>query len=118
MASRPDGYRPVEALGTLSLDSPSGRSLNLVANGDELRLEVPDLQEARAIMPRSFRCRRRALRFLAELFSTHGLIFTLESGGTPVFRFGHGVAPNWLARLLGLAPAHIRVSAAGLLFRR
>jgi hypothetical protein len=118
MASRPDGYRPVEALGTLRLDTPSGRSLNLVANGEGLRLEVPDLQEARAIMPRSFRGRRRALRFLAELFSTHGLIFSLESGGTPVFRFGHGVAPSWLARLLGLAPANIPFSAIGLLFRR
>jgi hypothetical protein len=118
MASRPDGYRPVEALGTLRLDTPGGRSLNLVASGRELRMEVPELKEVRAIMPRSFRGRRRSLRFFADLLATHGLTFSLEIDARPVFRIGHSVAPGWLARLLGLAPARIPVSAIGLLFRR
>ena len=39
MASRPEGFRPVEAQGTLSLDTPGGRSVNLVAEGEDLRLE-------------------------------------------------------------------------------
>ena len=118
MASRPEGYRPVEAHGALRLDTPGGRSLALVASGVELRLDLPDLQEVRAIMPRSFRGRRRALRFFAKLFATHGLKFSLESRGRPILRFGHSVAPSWLARLLGLAPAYVPLAAIGLLFRR
>lgn len=50
MASRPEGYRPVEALGTLRLETPGGPSLDLVAGGRELRLDLPDLREVRAIM--------------------------------------------------------------------
>lgn len=118
MASRPESFQPVEAHGTLRLDTPAGRSLDLVANGEELRLELPTLREARGIMPRSFRSRRRALRFLASLLATHGLALSLEAGGKPVFRVGHRVTPSWLARLLGLAPAYVPVSAIGLLFRR
>lgn len=118
MASRPEGYRPVAAHGTLRLDTPSGRSLDLVANGVELRLALPDLQEARAIMPRSLRARRRALRFFASMLATHGLAFSLEARGKPLLRVGHRVTPSWLARVLGLAPAYIPLSAIGLLFRR
>ena len=118
MASRPDTCRPVEARGSLRLDTPGGRSLDLVANGAALHLAVPDLQEARTIMPRSFRDRRRALRFVARLLATHGLTLSLEAGGRPVLRVGHDITPSWLARLLGLAPAYVPVSAIGLLFRR
>ncbi len=118
MTSRPDGYRPVEAQGTLRLDTPGGRSLNLVADGDKLRMDLPDWKEARVLLPRSFRARRRALRFVANMFAIHGLTFHLEAAGKPVLRLGHGVTPSWFARLLGLAPANIPVSAIGTLFSR
>jgi hypothetical protein len=58
------------------------------------------------------------LRFFATLFATHGLLFSLEAGGKLLFRFGHDVSPNWLARLLGLAPAYLPLTAIGLLLRR
>jgi hypothetical protein len=118
MASRPESYRPIEAHGTLHLDTPGGGSLDLVANGEELRLALPDLREALAVMPRSLRGRRRALHFFASLLATHGLALSVEAAGRPVLRVGHRVTPSWLARLLGLAPAFIPLSAIGLLLRR
>ena len=118
MAPRPEVFRPVDAEGTLRLDTPSGRSLKLVADGANLRLDVPRWADARAMMPRSFLGRRRAMRFAANMFATHGLTLSLESAGNSVMRLGHNTAPSWLARLLGLAPAYIPVSALRLLFRR
>ena len=118
MAPRPEDVRPVDAHGTVRVDTPAGRSLEAVADGDNIRLELPGWRTAREFMPRSFRGRRRALHLFANLFATHGLTFTLESGGKPMLRLGHDVPPSWLARLLGLAPAYVPVSAIGVLFRR
>jgi hypothetical protein len=118
MASRPEAVRPVDAHGTVRLDTPGGSTLNLVADGENLRLELPGWHAARELMPRSFRGRRQTLRAFAELFATHGLTFNLESGGTPLLRLGHDASPNWFARLLGLAPAQVPVSAIGFLFKR
>lgn len=118
MAFRPETCRPIEAHGALRLDTPGGRSLDLVAHGEELRLELQDLREARTFMPRTLRDRRRALRLFASQLAAHGLVFKLEAGGKPVLRVGHRVTPSWLARLLGLAPAYVPVSVIGLLFRR
>jgi hypothetical protein len=118
MASRPEAVRPVDAHGTVRLDTPGGRTLNLVADGENLRLELSGWRAARELMPRSFRGRRRSLQGLADLFATHGLTFNLESGGKPLLRLGHGAQANWFARLLGLAPAQVPVSAIGFLFKR
>ena len=118
MAPRPEVFRPVDAEGTLRLDTPSGRSLKLVADGTNLRLDVPRWADARVMLPRSFRGRRQSIRSIANMFATHGLTLSLESAGKPVLRIGHNTAPSWLARLLGLAPAYIPVSALRLLFRR
>jgi len=118
MAPRPEDVRPVDAHGTVRVDTPAGRPLDLVADGENIRLELPGWRAARELMPRSFRGRRRSLHVLAKLFSAHGLTLSLESGGRPVLSLGHNVSPSWLARLLGLAPANIPVSAIGVLFRR
>ena len=118
MASRPEDLRPVDVHGALRLDAPGGRSLDLQACGDELHLELRELREARAIMPRSFRSRGRAIGLFASVLRVHGLRFSLVSGGKLIMRFGHGEAPSWLARILGLAPAYVPLTAIGLLFRR
>ena len=102
----------------LRLDTPGGRSLELVADGESLRMEVPGWRDARELMPRSFRGRRQSLRLLAKLFATHGLTLSLESAGKPVLRLGHDAAPILVSRLLGLAPAYSPLSAFGLLFWR
>ena len=118
MAPRPEDVRPVDAHGTVRLETPAGRSLDLLADGENIRLELPGWRTVRELMPRSFRGRRRALHLLANLFATHGLTFSLESGGKLILRFGHNVPPSWLARLLGLAPAYVPVSAIGALLRQ
>ena len=118
MASRPELFRPVEAHGTLRLDTPGGRSLELAAHGEQLRMEIPGWREARELMPRSFRGRRRSLHLLASLFATHGLTLSIDSAGKTILQLGHGVAPGLLSRLLGLAPARVSLSALGLLLRR
>ena len=118
MASRPDAFRPVEAHGTLRLDTPGGASLELEAHGGQLRMDLPGWREARELMPQSFRHRRRSLRLLAALLASHGLTLSIESAGKTFFRLGHNVVPTFLGRLLGLAPAHVSLSAFGLLFRR
>ena len=102
----------------LRLDTPGGRALELVADGENLRMKVTGWSDVHAIMPPSFGSRRRSLRLMAKLFAEHGLTFSIESGGKPVFRLGHTVVPGLLSRLLGLAPAHVPFSALGLLFRR
>ncbi len=115
---RPDPFLPIEAQGTLRLDAPTGRSLDLVADGTALQLELPGWAEARDLMPRSFKARATAVRSLALVLQNYGLTFSLQSAGTSLCMLGHGVRPTWLARLLGLAPAHIPLSAIRLLFRR
>lgn len=109
---------PVDARGTLRIDAPTGRSLDLLADGDTLRLELPGWPEARAMMPRSFSGRARALERLGRLLNELGLVLSLESAGNPVLRLGHGVSANWLGRLFGGASANISLSAISLIFRR
>lgn len=117
MAPRPDSLRRIDVHGTLRVDTPGGRSLDLAADGGHLRLELSGRQDARDLF-RGFPGRRRALHSLARLFAIHGLTLTMESAGRPVFLLGSHAKPNWLARLLGLAPAQIPLSAIGLLLRR
>ena len=117
MAPRRSDFRPIEAQGHLRFDTPEGHSLNLVADGENLRLDLPGWREARAVAPRSFRGRKQALGFLAKRLATHGLTLSVESAGKPVLQLGYETTPNWLARLLGLSPAYVPVSAIRMIFR-
>lgn len=116
MASRPE--RPVAAEGTLRFDTPSGRSINMVADGESLRVEMPSLGDARTLWPRSYSDRKRAMHSIANVFAMHGLTISVESAGKSVLRLGHNASPSLLARVLGLAPAYIPFSAIRVLFRR
>ncbi len=117
MAPRPDFFRAVDAEGVLHLVTPSGELLELVADGPSVRLEVPRGVNVWALLPGSFRSRRQTIRFAAKALATHGLTLTAESAGRCVLRMGYNTTPGWFARLLGLAPAYIPVSALRLLFR-
>lgn len=114
----PDASLPVDAQGKLRIDAPTGRSLELTADGDILWLELPGWPEARALMRASLGARAQTLARLGKVLGRHGLMLSLESSGKPVFQLGHGVPPNWFARLLGLGPARVPLSAVALLFRR
>ena len=115
MASKPESTRPVEAHGSLRLDTPGGRSLNLVADGDTLRLELPGWGDSLSLLPRSMRGRARAVRFLSDQLATHELALSLETDGQSVVRLGHDTTPSWLARLLGLGATNLRLSALRML---
>lgn len=117
-APRPEVLLPVEAHGTLRLDSPDGRALQLLADGDTLRVDLPGRDAARSLMPRSFRRGRMALRALDSTLSRYSLTLSVESSGESLMRLGRNVKPSWLARLLGLAPAHIPFSAVRFFLRR
>lgn len=116
-ASRPDIFLPVEAQGHLRLDAPSGRSLELVADGDTLRLDVERFRDVRSMIPRSARLRGQSTRTLAAVLSTYGLTLRVVSAGKTVFEIGRQARPSWLARLIGLAPARIPFSAIRFLLR-
>ena len=116
-ASRPDISLPVEAQGHLRLDAPSGRTLDLVADGDTLRLNVENFRDIRSMIPGSARLRGQSARMLGKALSTYGLTLRVVSAGKSVFEIGGEAKPNLLARLLGLAPARIPFSAIRFLFR-
>jgi hypothetical protein len=107
---------PIEAHGHVRLESPGGRSLNVVADGSTLHLELSGRSDLRSLMPRSLSASRRAVRHANRVLTALGLMVSLESGGRPVFQLGADVRPSLLARLIGLAPARIPFSAIRLLF--
>lgn len=117
MASKPEALRPIDAHGSLRIDTPSGRSLNLVADGETLRLELPGWADARGALPRSLGGRIRAARLVADALSMHGLTLNLESAGRPVVRFGRDASTGWLARLLRLGATEVSLSSLRLLFK-
>jgi len=117
-APTPERKLPVEARGHLRLDAPSGRTLGLVADGETLRLNVPGWRDLVAVVPRSARFRGQSIRALGNVLSTCDLALSVESAGSVVCRVGRNVRRNWIARLLGLAPARIPVTAVRLLFKR
>ncbi|MEE4161509.1 MAG: hypothetical protein V2I25_03315 [Woeseiaceae bacterium] len=117
-APAPEAYRPIDAEGRLRLEAPSGRTLEVVAEGNALRLDVPTWSELSALVPRARGTRSRLLRVVGELLSSHGLTLRLESGGRTFFELGATVRPNWLARLFRLAPARLQLSAITLFLRR
>lgn len=117
MASRPEPFRPVDAHGSLRINTPSGRPLNLAAHGEMLRVELPGWGDARGILPRSLRGRIRAIRTVADMLAAHGLLLSLELAGEPVVRLGHGTASSWLSWLLGLGSTDLSIKALRALAR-
>ena len=118
MASQPDLHLPIEAQGTLRLEAPTGRSFELKADGARVSAELPGWSELHSAVPRSFRARTRLIRTFAKLLSINGLTMSLQTNGRPVFELGCGTKPNWLSRLLGLAPAYVSLSVFRLIFKR
>ena len=117
MASQPEPTLPIEAHGIVRLESPTGRSFDLVADGAAMNADLPGWSDIRSAIPSTFRARSRSIHALAGILSTTGLTLILNAGGVPVFKIGRGIKPNWLSRLLRLAPAYVSLSALRLLFR-
>ena len=118
MAARAEPFLPVEAQGLLRFDAPTGRTVGVRALGSELHVEVPGWAEIKAALPASPRLRRQSLRVADSALRTYGLKLSMHTSGRPFLQLGHDTSANWLARLLGLAPANIRLSAIALFLRR
>ena len=117
-APAPEACRLIDAEGRLRLEAPSGRRLEFVAEGSALRLDVPTWTELSALVPQTRGTRSRLLRRAGVLLSTHGLTLRVESGGRTCFELGAAIRPNWLSRLLRLAPGRLSLSAIALFLRR
>lgn len=109
---------PVEARGLLRFEPPVGRPLEVIAEGARLRAKLPSFREARRVFPYVTNMRGRALRFVGSALATHGLTLSLESAGRPVLQLGYDASPNWLARVLGLAPARVPFSSIRWILKR
>ena len=114
----PELVLPIEARGSVRLEGPGGRLLDLVADGPSLRLELSGRSDLRLVMPGSLAAGRRAVREASAILNTLGLVLSLETRGHPVVQLGANVRPSLLARLLGFAEARIPFSAVRLLFAR
>ena len=116
--SAPDLSLPVEAQGHLRLDAPSGRTLDFLANGDTLTLDVPTRGELDGLSPSSWTARLRATRNLSTVLSAGALTLKLTTRGRVFLELGANVRPNWFARLARLGPVRLKRPFIGLLLRR
>ena len=78
---------------------------------------MPGWAELRQLAPRSLFAQRRALASALRSLRTLRLALQIDVDGHNAFRLGHGVRTSWLARLLGLASADIRVATVVALLR-
>jgi hypothetical protein len=109
-ASKPDTLLPVSVRGDLRVDSPSGATLRLHADGNQLFLAVPRWAELDRLGPRSMIARRRALVDAIRYLRTLGLAMTIDVAGRHVLGIGDGVKTTLLARMLGIRSADLRFS--------
>ena len=116
--SAPDLSLPVEAQGHLRLDAPSGRTLELVADGDALTLEVPTWAELNDLSPSSWRVRLTMLRNLSAVLSTCALTLNLTTRDRVFLELGANVRPGWFARLARLGPVRLKGPVTGFFLRR
>lgn len=119
ISGRADRLTPVEAQGLLRLDGPRGRSLRLEAEGATLRLIAESYGELRSVAPPTRAQRRRALAAAHRVLHQLDLSLEVRIGARTLLGLGRDVRVNWLARVLGYAPARVPFSAlAAMLGRR
>ncbi len=102
----------------MRLDAPSGRTLDFVADGDALTLDVPTWAELDGLSPTSWTARSSAVQKLSAVLSTCALTLRLTTRGKVFLELGAKVRPNWFARLAGLGPVRLKSPVIGLFFRR
>lgn len=85
--------------------------MHLTAEGSTVRLTVPGWPELRLLAGQPGRRRRRSLHVAGTVLEGLGLALRVEMAGRVILGIGPGMRTNWLARLLGLAPARVPMSA-------
>lgn len=106
---------PVDARGKLRLVAPTGRHLNLRAEGDVLRLDISGWDDLSGVTPTSFSSTRRFVRAASSTLLTTGLRFELSVDGKSAVAIGTDVRPSLISRLLGLGSARIALRRIPLL---
>ena len=109
---------PVEVRGGLCLDTPSGRTVQLRAEGRSLLLDVPGWPELNSMAPRSFRGRRNALAAAAKQLATLGVAVDINLRGSRLVSFGAGVKPTLLSRMFSLGSVNLPFTALSGAWRR
>ena len=105
----PEAALPIDAAGRLGIRSPGGVDLSLEAHGSTLKVEVGtlgDLLRLRREVPRAAGS-RPGLDAAAAASRLTDLECVVRLRRREIVRIGPGTRPNWLSRLLGLAPACI-----------
>ncbi len=109
--SRPELSLPVDALGGLTIQSPSGVELVLRGEAGVLRLDVGTpsdlLRLFRDLPPRA--ARRRLSGDACRIGRLADLELAVVLGRREVARIDRSARSHWLARLLGLGPVQLRI---------
>jgi len=101
---------PIDVVGDLHLESPTGHPVRLKADGSRLRLAVPAWAELSGLGPRSLLMQRRRLVVAIRSLQRLRLTLDIDVDGHTAFALGTGVKTSLLARLLGLRSTDIGVS--------
>ncbi len=117
MAPRPDIALPVDAVGSLRVDTPGGQRIDVVADGSRVRVEAPHWKELRQLGPRSVLARRRAVVRATRALEILGLYAEIDVAQRHALRLGAGTRPSLVARLLGLGRVSIPLASIVSLLR-
>ena len=107
---KPDIDLPIDVVGNLHLEDPTGHLLRLKAEGSRLRLAVPAWAGLHGLGPRSLLGQRRRLAAATRSLQRLRLTLDIDVAGHRVFALGAGVKSSLLARLLGLGSTDIGFS--------
>ena len=116
--SVPDLHLPVEAQGHLRIDAPTGRTLDLVANGDTLTLDVPTWADLKGLSSSALRARLATVRNLSAVLSTCALTLKFTTRDRVFLELGANVKPSWFSRLTRIGPVRFKRAVFGLFLRR
>ena len=107
---KPDIDLPVDVVGGLQLEGPTGHVLRLQAEGSRLRLAVPAWAGLHGLGPRSLLSQRRGLAAATRSLQRLRLTLDIDVDGHRVLALGAGVKSSLLSRLLRLGSTDIGFS--------
>lgn len=109
---------PVEATGSLQIDTPTGRRVDVVADGSRLHVDMVEWSELDHVGPRSLFARRRAVVRAASLLGALGLYLNVDVSKKQAVRLGADTRPSLVARLLRLGRVDLPFATVVALLRR
>ena len=108
---------PIEATGSLQVETTGGHKVNLVAAGSRLRADLTDRSALNDVAPRSWNARRKAIARAARVLSVLNLRVDIDVSSEHAIGMGANTRPSLLARILGLGPVHMPIASVAALLR-